>query len=274
VNIGLVKRHVFYQKFFTFFADEITVVSPDTRESYRKLGAGQREVHLVPNGVRFAENPAGGPWTRALKLKARDAALESLTDQANVSVLKSLFDSHWILYMARVHGRKGQDQAMKLWKEMKPEVRRKTALIFLGLTTDPEQLKKLCALIEVAPDRDRMIYLGPSQSPGLWLRASEVFLSSSEFEGMPMASIEASGSGLSLVLSAIPGHESLLGKSFQYPLDHPEVGAKAVEEVISAIETEGDRFFASTWSASESIRNRYSVLQMATMYSKLYPKKG
>ena len=162
---------------------------------------------------------------------------------------------------------------MKLWREMKPEARRKTALLFVGLETDPGQLDKLKALIAGAPDRDRVLYLGPSQRPGLWLQSAEVFLSSSEFEGMPLAGIEAAGSGLSLVLSAIPGHESLRANSAQYPLDHPEMGARVVEEAISAIESEGDRFFASTWTASEAIRNRYSVLQMATMYSKLYPKK-
>lgn len=230
VHLARKKRYQLYEKFFTFFADEVTVVSPDTLDTYRKLGLSERRIHFVPNGVRFAVGSGGNRLTLAQRGEARRAAVESLGGQPTVPALQTLLGAHWVLYMARVHGRKGQDHAMKLWSALEPSVRRKATLLFVGLETEPGQLDKLNKAIEAAPDRDRVLYLGPTHQPGLWLQASEVFLSSSEFEGMPLASIEAAGSGLALVLSAIPGHESLKSNSLQYPLEHPEQGAGSSSE--------------------------------------------
>jgi glycosyltransferase involved in cell wall biosynthesis len=268
VHIGRKKRYRYYELLFTSLVDELTVVSADTLETYRSLGVSSNKITLVPNGVRFVEQTQD-------KASAKRAALEAVDDRKIASSLESLSGAQlsevrWILYLARVHGRKGQDHAVELWRTIEPEYRRKMALLFVGLETEKGQLEKLRRAIESAPDRERIFYLGPSQRPLAWLKAADIFLSCSEFEGMPLASIEASGSGLPLVLSSIAGHESLKSHSVQYPLNQPQEGGKELQKIVSQIQTEGSHYFDSLWKASEPVRNQYSVVQMARTYSGLY----
>jgi glycosyltransferase involved in cell wall biosynthesis len=263
VHLGRKKRYRFYELFFTSLVDELTVVSTDTLETYRALGVSPDKITFVANGVRFAEHSAS-------KEASKRTALETLDHQISSASQELLSKAHWILYMARVHGRKGQDHAVELWRELTPEFRSKAALLFVGLETEKGQLEKLRSLIEAAPNRERIFYMGPSHRPMSWLQAADVFLSCSEFEGMPLASIEAAGSGLPLVLSSIAGHESLKSLSAQYPLDTPKLGAEQVQKIVSRIENEGSHYFDSIWKTSESVRNQYSVVQMATKYAELY----
>jgi glycosyltransferase involved in cell wall biosynthesis len=255
VHLGRKKRYAFYEKLFARIADEIAVVSPDTRETYLQLGIRDQKIHFVPNGVRFAPR-VNAKQTIRQKLVAETRGPDS--------------QAYWILYMARIHGRKGQDHAMALWSCLHPEFRAKSALLFVGLETEAGQLEKLQNLMRQAPSSERVFYLGPTHYPAEWLQAADVFLSSSEFEGMPLASIEATGSGLPLLLSSIAGHEVLKPQSTQYPLEKPEEGAHALEQIISAIEKDREGYAARVWENSEAIRAKYSVSQMAKTYSKLY----
>jgi glycosyltransferase involved in cell wall biosynthesis len=271
VHLGRKKRYEFYEKFFARIADEIAVVSPDTGETYLRLGIAKRKIHFIPNGVRFAVNSEEiGPLSKDERRCARQKAIASATETQAALSLAAQVESHWILYMARIHGRKGQDQAMKLWSALSKEVRRKAVLLFVGLETESGQLALLHKNRESAPDKDRVLYLGPSLDPAVWLRASEIFLSCSEFEGMPLASIEAAGSGLALVLSSIAGHEVLKPESAQYPLENPKMGARAIESVVDAIESDENVYFRQIWDRTKPIRAKYSVSEMARAYSKLY----
>ncbi len=271
VHLSRNPRYQMYEKFFTRFADQVAVVSPDTQETYRALGISDGVIHFIPNGVRFAEPGSQISKLYVAKAQARDAAIASLPETVSArAILQSQKQAHWILYMARLHGRKGQDQAMKLWSVLNPGVRQKSVLLFVGLETEAGQKQRLTQLMQAAPDPDRVHYLGPSLSPELWLRAADLFLSSSEFEGMPLASIEASGSGLPLILSDIPGHRMLANSSSLYSLESPEQGARSVEQVIAEIEKGPDAFFEAKWRDASVLRDQYSVEGMARAYANLY----
>lgn len=260
VHLGRNRRYQLYEKLFTSFADEITVVSPDTLETYLKLGVPESKVRVVMNGVRF---PELGTDRRAARLTLAE----------NNAELRALVDSHWILYMARLHGRKGQDHALRIWSALEAGFRRKTALIFVGLETESGQAEKLRVLIEAAPDRPRVQYVGPSLRPDLWLGAAEIFLSASEFEGMPLASIEAAGAGLPLVLSRIPGHQILEPVAKQFSLEQLDQGARALEQTLSEIERDPEAYFREVRRRAEPFRVSYSLERMAETYSDLYPWK-
>jgi glycosyltransferase involved in cell wall biosynthesis len=263
VHLGRKKRYRIYEKFFTALADELAVVSPDTKTTYLELGVRAEKITFVANGVRFAEK-------RSDKALAKSQVIEGLDYKMPPFSVELLQKAHWILYMARVHGRKGQEHAVGLWNSLQPELRTRCGLLFVGLETEKGQLEKLRLAIEHAQDSDRIFYMGPTHRPLQWLQASDLFLSCSEFEGMPLASIEAIGSGLPLVLSSIAGHESLKSVSAQYSLESPAQGAREVQKIISRIESEGSHYFDALWSESEKIRDQYSVVQMAREYSRLY----
>ena len=74
-------------------------------------------------------------------------------------------------------------------------------------------------------------------APDAWalMRAAQVFVSVSDFEGSPNAVLEAAGSGCPLVLSDIPSHRELFdeGSAWLVPPRSAEAIAAAVEAVLS-----------------------------------------
>jgi glycosyltransferase involved in cell wall biosynthesis len=257
-------RH--YQRFFIRFADEVTVVSDDTRKSYAVLGVPERKIHVVPNGMRFPERSVADA---AGRLRLKTALLAGLEAPARAPLAPHL-DSRWLLDMARIDSTKGQDRALELWRRLSPLARRTSVLLFVGPESEAGTLQKLRSGIEEAPDRARILVLGATHAPDLWLGCSDLALSCSQFEGMPLGPIEAAGAGLPLVLSEIPGHAVLKGCSAQYPLADPARGARLVETALQELAAAPDERFRRAWEETREIRSRYTLLRMSDAYARLY----
>ncbi|MFI5362176.1 MAG: glycosyltransferase family 4 protein [Elusimicrobiota bacterium] len=253
----------YYERIFVRFADEIAVVSLDTRQSYVDLGVAAERIRVVPNGVRFPER---GP---ADKARSREDLLAGLDAPAR-SELAPHLKSRWILYLARIHRTKGQDHALELWERLSPAVRGRSVLLFVGPESDPGQLQRLKSDIAATPDSARIFCAGATHVPELWSCACDLALSCSEFEGMPLGPIEAAGAGLPLVLSDIPGHEAVKAWSRQYPLADPAAGALLVENVLDEIERGPEDFFRRTWEKAGELRSRYTLARMSDAYARLY----
>jgi glycosyltransferase involved in cell wall biosynthesis len=255
-----------YQRFFVRFANAIAVVSEDTRRSYEALGVPPGKIRVVPNGVRFPER---GPVGSGDRRRKRTELSGDLDAPARAS-LEPFLDCRWILYMARVHRTKGQDHALELWKRLSPSARAKSVLLFVGPESDAGQLSRLRSGMASAPDSPRILYLGTTDRPELWLACSDLGLSCSEFEGMPLGPVEAAGAGLPLVLSEIPGHEIVKACSAQYPLADPAKGALLVENILTEIEADPDACFKRAWERAQEVRSRFTLSRMSDAYARLY----
>jgi O-antigen/teichoic acid export membrane protein/glycosyltransferase involved in cell wall biosynthesis len=269
VHINRKKRYVLYERFFTFFADQLCVVSEETKATYVSLGIPAARIAVVPNGVEFPEKAVAG---RAARAANRRELLSELAGSGSAKFHDSsqFVSDLWVLYMARLHNRKGQEHAIALWSKLAPEVRRKLVLSFVGAETEQGQLEKLRGLIAGAPDRERIHYFGSTQTPRKWLVSADIYLSCSEFEGMPLGPVEAGGAGLPLLLSDIPGHSLLREISRQYPLDEPERGARQLEAWVSSVEIPGEEHGRVLWQRSEFLRKSFSLEAMAGKYAALY----
>jgi glycosyltransferase involved in cell wall biosynthesis len=259
-------KYKHYHRFFVRFADEITVVSADTRQSYFDLGAPRGKMHIVPNGVRFSEEGAVDAGSR----KRTRTDLHGQLDASAQAALEPFLERRWILYMARLQRTKGQHHALELWARLSPLARGKSALLFVGPESEAGYLKQLRSGIESAPDSSRILYLGTTHCPELWLGASDLALSCSEFEGMPLGPIEAVGAGIPMVLSAIPGHEVMKTWSSQYPIGDPAAGARMVEKILEEIESAPDDYFKRAWEKARAVRSRYASAHMSDAYARLY----
>ncbi len=144
------------------------------------------------------------------------------------------------------------------------------ALLFVGPGNEPGRLKLLRSGIASAPDSSRILYMGTTYCPELWLSCSDLALSCSEFEGMPLGPIEAAGAGLPLVLSEIPGHAVVKDLSSQYPLGKPGEGARMVERMLEEIEADPDDYFARAWEKGGALRSLYTLTRMFDAYARLY----
>lgn len=255
IHLAKAKRYRYYERIFTFFVDEVNTVSQALWEQYRTLGMDPSRIKVVSNGVEFPEGPTIQSEEKSLlRLKLLDRDAEKI----------------WVLCMARIHPKKGQDQVLEIWKHLDPELRSRALLIFVGSETFPGALTELQKRIADQPDPESVVYAGFTLRPLDWMRASDLFVSGSEFEGMPLGPIEALGAGLDTVVSDIPGHESLGERATRFPLSQPETGARVLEDRIRNFENSVHEERQRAWTRGGEIRGLYGVSLMAKNYSELY----
>lgn len=266
IHLAQKQRYTFYEKIFTRFVDRLTVVSEATRQTYVELGCPRERIELVPNGVEFLEGPLRD---RAEKLVIRKTLLGSL-DPAVTEVLKRHEDDFWIMYLARLHPDKGQPGALQVWRELAPEVRQRSALLFVGPEALPDEAQKLREQFAGLPDTERLHITGQTFDPLAWLQAGDIYLSSSASEGMPLSALEAAGSGLPSVLSQIPGHIFLEPCAALYPLEDPKIGAQMIGATIARLEENSSRYYQELWQNSRWIATEHSPANMAERYAEIY----
>jgi len=259
LHLGVTRRYAWYERFFTRFADELTVVSPSTREQYGALGYDSERIHLIENGVEFVAEPT-------VERKEKERLRERLLDGG----WGELRQRAWIVYVARLYPGKGQDRALKLWSALPSGVRRRAALFIVGPEALPGEAARIRALAAQAPDGDSIVLVGGSTAPDEWLRAGDIYLSCSEFEGMPLGPLEAVGAGLPAVLSSIAGHEFLLSSSAQFPLDDMAMGVHELARVISEVVERGEQYRNELWIKNSWVRERFSIAAMGERYAALY----
>lgn len=259
IHLSRNSKYALYERFFTRFVTHLAVVSPDTRRIYQSIGIHKPKIHVVPNGVSFGRSVGSRTQKTRERQKLLDAGLLPATLGKNV-------EDFWILYLARIHSKKGQNHALALWDSLKPEFRERCSLIFVGPCTDEPFGLELQKRISASPDSNRVFRTGPTRSPESWIEISDVYLSCSEFEGLPLGPIEAMSSGLPTLLSDIPGHEIFRDTAWLYPTEHPVSGALKLERILSS----ATHRHPSPSSIPPSLKNQFSVETMADRYMELY----
>ena len=255
-------KYRYYERFFTLFASSVAVVSQNTGNQYLKLGVAKNKLHHIPNGVDFPDSP---DLNRALRIERRKKLIRNMNTPLNFGL-----NDIWILYLARVHSRKGQDHALALWNKLKPETRAKCVLIFIGPATEIAEWTRIEKIARVSNDSDRIAMLGPSLVPEDWIRSTDIYWSCSEFEGMPLSPVEAIGSGVPAILSKIPGHDFLTPFADCYSLADPMMGAEFMENMIARIESNDTLYRAELWKKSGPLRSSFTLSMMSGQYKKLY----
>lgn len=266
IHLGVNPRYRIYEKIFTRFADEVTVVSETVRETYEELGFPAEHIHLIENGVEYPSEPI---LSRAGKIARRTTLIQGVEETMR-SWLEKRIDTVWILYLARLYPRKGQDHAIKLWKSLSDAQRSGASLIFVGPEMYSGEYARIEGLISSNGLGDSVALLGGTSDPRAWIAGADIFLSSSEFEGMPLGPLEAAGSGLSVLASAIPGHEFLREYVQLYPLSNPDEGAEALSSMMRELKNSPESFYRAAWYRGAPLRSTFSVKRMAEQYAHLY----
>jgi len=268
VHLERSNRYRRYERFFTLFVSQIIVVSESLLKPYSKLGIALDQMAVVPNGVRFLKKPLRD---REMKLLYRGNLIQNL-DELSRKKLEVFTTSFWILYLARFHSSKGQRELASIWNSLDSNVRSNSTLILIGPEAEAGEKQIVEKLFEGAPNRERVLFFGGTQYPQEWIRSSDLFVSCSRFEGMPLGPIEAIGSGLPAVLSAIDGHSFLSKNSLTYPLDNSREGAAQIEQIFHDPLFGSTAYYQNLWETAKDIRIRHSLEAMTKEYAAIYSR--
>lgn len=260
IHIDQEPKYLRYERMFTRYADILVAVSEDIRLRYRALNITKKPISVVPNGVTFRSTLR----TSEEKLRTRQRLATEIPSLPPITL-------QWILYLARIFPGKGQRGALDIWNHLSGTVRTKSALIFVGPPTSQDEYQSLLTEIALAPDREHIAVVPGTRTPQSWLDASDIYLSSSVCEGMPLGPLEAAGGGVPSVLSEIPGHAVLERSAAMYPLDDCARGARIIEALLD----QPDEVRSSrAWQAGSSLRSSFSIAAMAASYDELYRSFG
>jgi len=207
-RIALVKRLDSWTARTTlrFFA-----VSEPTKHTYvRELGLPEQRIEVIPNSVDLRRFDA-----------ERVGSREDARRQLGCST-----DEFAILMLARLVRPKGHVEAIRAVARLHDWPVR---LYVAGSGPDEERLRALAAELN-AP----VTFLGPREDAPVLLRAADLFLFPSQFEGMPLALIEAMAMQLPCLCSDIPENRETGSDHVVYaPVGDVDALVEALRELMS-----------------------------------------
>lgn len=136
---------------------------------------------------------------------------------------------------------------------------------FMGVGLDEQVWRERAAAVGVATCR------GPVDNPRDWLARSDVFLSTSNHEGMPLAVLEAWREGAVVVATDVVGNSDLVRhetNGLLYPPCDAQAGASAIRRVLDS------RTLAATLSQGgwETLVTSHDRRRMASSLLELYQR--
>ncbi|AZZ36202.1 hypothetical protein CIK05_05145 [Bdellovibrio sp. qaytius] len=238
-------KHERYEKIFTLFADKIIPVSEQLQNIYDDIGINKNKTTVIENGVPFPAKT--NSLAEKNKLKAQ--------------LIPGKENLYWIMCLARLHPGKGQLEALQIWNLLPVEIREKTLLVFVGGETELGYAKIIEAARAQAKTPEHIVLAGSTLEPTPWLQASDLLLSASLQEGLPLAPLEGLALEIPVVLSDIPGHGMFKGFAKLFPVDNFTIGSEIIAALINNPETR---------QKPEALLNRFSIERMTQDYVKAY----
>ena len=175
----------------------------------------------------------------------------------------SLGEPACILHVGRFNDQKNHKGLLEAFAEI-VKSRPNCCLKLIGDGSLQQEMEQYAEKLGI---REKVSFLGNQTSVYPFLQEADVFLLPSKFEGMPMSIIEAMGTGLPIVASAVGGVPDMLrdGESGMLVSIDPKEVAKAV---LTVLEQEDLRKKLGTNALADS--RRYGAEYMAQHYAAVY----
>lgn len=218
-------------------ASRIVVFSDEQREFiHTEYGVSRDVITVIPNGV-------GSEYF----LGARTYAQAKLT--------------HSLLYVGRLSGQK----RVRMLIEMMAHLDTKFTLTIVGDGEERETLRQLAIDLGL---RERVTFAGkkdPAETVAYY-KAADVFVMSSENEGMPLVMLEAMAAGLPVVGASVPGIRELIsGVGMLVEAPSGANFARVITEVFANCKRMSELSRASSEAAT-----KYSWVTLTDAFEKLY----
>jgi glycosyltransferase involved in cell wall biosynthesis len=216
------------------------------KHAREKEGVRENQVVIIPNGVEDLRTRSGAlriDSRRQLGLGRKTVLLGTvarLYPQKNLSL--------FLRALAKL-------STLQEWKAL--------------VVGDGPERRQLLALTEELRLTDRVIWLGARTDVEAWLAAMDVFVHTSDFEGMPNAVMEAMAMGLPVVASAVDGTRELIEDGVSgYLLPPGDVDAFA--ERIRDLMEDSHLAHQLGEKAHRHVLERFGMARMIEAYNELF----
>lgn len=179
-------------------SDAVVCMTEEIRRELELVGLEEQRVACIPNGVDCNK------FRRENDEEKRQLFRRNLGMPESAKV---------VLFTGRLVRRKGVDILVEAWGQLEKSTTG-LYLLILGSGTDQDdsveaELKKLKNTLGL----NRLIFLGASDSPELFLANSDIFVFPSRQEGFPNALMEAMAAELAVIVTRIGGNVDLVDEN-------------------------------------------------------------
>ena len=240
-------RGKLYQKIFSRLADKIVGVSEKIGKFYLEdIGLSEKKVVVIPNGIATFE----GNITEEMRAEKKAWVVKN----HNLDISRPV-----ILSLSRVVPLKDQKFLMQAFQQ-----RSGLQLIVAGPPSDPEYYEELKEF-----ENENIKLIGPQDLVLEYNMGSDIYVSASTHEGIPVAVLEAMAVETPCLMSEIPGHMTLLkhGSYLKtFPLNDTDNFLKKLDSMLlNKEETKDD-----AKKAKGLVEDHYSVKTMVDKYFQVY----
>ena len=194
-------------------ADKVVAVSPDVKRKLVDNGLSESRCTVIYNGVDTRPFHRREPEER-----------QAVRDSLGVGP-----DERLVINVGRLSEQKAQHHILQVAARLREDHPR----LRYAIVGDGERREELQALVEELGIGDIFTLTGVRRDVPELLSAADLFLSSSDWEGMPLSTIEAMASQLPIVATHTEGADQLLTQecAIVVPVGDAEALARAVGEL-------------------------------------------
>ena len=174
-------------------ADVVVATTEELAAEASAFGYPRDRIHVIGNA---ADTQAFTPGTATQRREARLAL--------------GIADRPTAIAVGRLVGAKNFAMLIRAWHRQASAGLLMWQLVIVG---DGAERRALQALIDELGVVDSVRLIGPRTDLPLWYRAADLYVSSSDYEGLSNTLLEAMASGLPVVATAVSGTAALVGRT-------------------------------------------------------------
>ncbi len=173
--------------------DAVVALTKEMQIEAEKIGFPKAKVHVIGNGV---DSELFHPVTFDEKTKLK---------------IRLGIDKKIVLFVGRLSHEKNVEGLLNAWRSAKANLEDDWILVLIGDGPLRAEVELLAQKMGVD---DATKFLGHVSSVDLWMRASEIYVSTSLYEGLSNSMLEAMAVGLPVVTTRVSGVSEIIEESF------------------------------------------------------------
>jgi len=250
LQYGTIKKIVYkiYENITAYSVKHICFVSKSEKQQAKNIGLwNQIPNSVIPNGVEIVATEQRLAWRNQIRSKL------DIPEQQLVVAMLSRFDYQ-----------KNMQEAYHIAKQC-PEF----IFLWIGDGEDKSNLEQRAK----AENMNHIIFIGFTQQPKHYLAASDLYLSTSRWEGMPLGVLEAMSLGLPVVASDVRGNSDVVFNDetgYRYPLGKQSLAIHYLNMI-----SKNQNLYDNLSSQAVIMQNKlFSLEKMINEVHKVYLKEG